>query len=34
VRSGENYEQEKGARKGEILSMMEGIYSRRKHMGK
>ena len=31
---GEDYGQEKGMRKGEILSMMERMYSGRRHMGK
>jgi len=34
VGGGENYEQKKGARKGKILSTMEGMYGGRRHIGK
>ena len=31
--SGEDHEQKKGARKGEILGTMEGMHGGREHMG-
>ena len=31
--SGEDHKQKKGVRKGEIFGTMEGMHSRRRHMG-
>jgi len=34
VGGGEDYEQEKGTGKGQVLGMMKEIYSGKRHMGK
>jgi len=33
MRSGEDYEQKKGARKGKIFGTIEGMHGGRRHMG-